>query len=75
MAGLAGCRQGFLILKAEVHLGEEEHEVLRGEAECDQIEAAKVPLGEAEGDTAEAVKVPQKHKEKSRFVNNIAEKI
>ena len=58
MAGLAGCRQGFLILKSEVHLGEEEHKVLRGEAECDQIEAAKVPLGEAEG-VKEALKVPR----------------
>ena len=58
MAGLAGFRQSFLILEAEVHLGEEEREVLLGEPEGDHIEADKVPLGESEGDTEETIKSP-----------------
>ena len=58
MAELAGSRFSFLILEAEVHLGEEDREVLLGEAEGVDIEAVQVPQGESEGDTAETVQVP-----------------
>ena len=50
---LADLKLSFLILKAEVQLGEEDSEVLVGETKGDRFEAVKVPLGEAEGDPAE----------------------
>ena len=52
---LADLKLSFLILKAEVQLGEEDSEVLVGETEGDRFEAVKVPLGEAEGDPAAEV--------------------
>ena len=52
---LADFKLSFLILKAEVQLGEEDREVLVGETEGDRFEAVKVPLGEAEGDPAAEV--------------------
>ena len=58
MAELADRRFSFLILKAEVNLGEKDNEVLLGEAVGVNIEAVQVPQGEAEGETAETVQVP-----------------
>ena len=47
---MTGFGVNFLILEAEVHLGEEVIEVLLGEAEGEELKQLKVPLGEAEGD-------------------------
>ena len=55
MGVLTDLKLSFLILKAEVHLGEEDGEVQVGETEGDRFELVRVPLGEGEGDPAAEV--------------------